>query len=239
MCRGLAVIAEKINEEWKVYALAKETSHDKLLSGLDDELRYGRRPHVKFEVLYPDQIRDDIQQDLAQRAGKYYPDGWVIKRGYKYRAPREAFAAVARSIYAIEDLESWFTPQMYQGADLRDANLQGANLRDANLQGADLRGADLWGADLRGADLQGADLRDANLRGADLQDADLQGADLRGADLWDAYLRGADLQGADLRDANLRDANLQGADLRDANLRGANLWGADLQGADKDEAIGL
>jgi len=163
MCRGLAVVTEKIGDEWKVYALEKETSHDKLLTTLDDELRYGRRPHIKFEVLYPDQIRDDIQLDIAE---SYYPTGWVIKRGYKYRACLEAFAAVSQYIYSIENLEAWFTPQMYQNADLRSADLQSANLRSANL-----RSADLWSADLRSANLRSADLWNADLRSADLRSA--------------------------------------------------------------------
>jgi len=133
MCQGLAVITEKIDGEWKVYAQPKVCSHDELLATLDDDLRYGKRPHIKFEVLFPDQIRDDIVHDVAD---KYYPDGWVIKRGYKLRACKEAFAAVARSIFNIADLESWFTPQMLQSANLWGADLWGANLWGANLQGA-------------------------------------------------------------------------------------------------------
>ena len=74
--------------------------------------------------------------------------------------------------------------------------------------GADLRGANLDGANLDGAFLRGAFLDDANLRGANLDDANLRGAFLRGAFLRGAFLRGADLGGANLDGADLRGANL-------------------------------
>ena len=94
--------------------------------------------------------------------------------------------------------------------------------RELIFDGADLRGADLYGANLRGADLRGADLYGANLRYANLRGADLYGADLRYANLRGADLYGANLRGADLYGANLRGANLRGADLRGANLNGAS-----------------
>ena len=93
------------------------------------------------------------------------------------------------------------------------------NLRgDIIFDGTDLREADLQGANLRVADLQGVNLQGANLQGANLQGANLRGADLRGADLQCANLQGADLQGANLQGANLQGANLQGANLHNANL---------------------
>ena len=58
------------------------------------------------------------------------------------------------------------------------ANLRGANLRCANLRGASLIDANLTGASLIDADLEGADLIDANLRGANLTGACLYGTAL-------------------------------------------------------------
>ena len=208
MCKGLVIIAEKIDGTWKVYGKQGVTSHDDLLHELDDDLRYGVRPHLKFEVLFPCIVHDDIDQIVAV-AEKYYPKEWVVKRYGKWCACLESIQAVTTY---LSDECIQFTVKQLQGADLRGANLEGAYLRDANLEGAYLRDADLRNADLWGANLEGADLE-----GADLREADLRGADLRGA-----YLRNATLRGADLRDADLEGANLEGAYLRDAYLEGAN-----------------
>jgi len=198
MCKGLVIIAEKIDGTWKVYGKQGVTSHDDLLHELDDDLRYGVRPHLKFEVLFPCIVHDDIDQIVAV-AEKYYPKEWVVKRYGKWCACLESIQAVTTY---LSDECIQFTVKQLQGADLRGANLEGAYLRDADLRGANLREANLREANLRGA----------NLRGANLEGADLEGADLRGADLWDADLRNADLEGA----------NLEGADLRGAYLEGAN-----------------
>ena len=199
MCKGLAIIAEKIDGTWKVYGKQGVASHDDLLHELDDDLKYGKRPHLKFEVLFPCIVHDDIDQDVVE---KYYPDGWVVKRYGKWCACLESMQAVMA--YLLDD-HIQFTVKQLQGADLKGADLRGANLKGANLRDADLRGANLKGADLEGADLEGADLRGANLYRANLQGANLYRANL---------------QGANLRDANLR--NLQHADLRGADLKGAN-----------------
>ena len=222
MCKGLAIIAEKIDGTWKVYGKQGVTSPNDLLHELDDDLKYGKRPHLKFEVLFPCIVHDDIDQMVAV-AEKYYPKEWVVKKYGKWCACLESIQAVA---ICLSDECIQFTVKQLQGANLRDANLEGADLEGANLREADLRNADLWGADLRGANLEGADLR-----GADLWDADLRGADLREADLRNADLRGADLRGADLREADLRNADLRNADLEGANLEGADLRGAYLEGA--------
>jgi len=203
MCKGLAIIAEKIDGTWKVYGKQGVTSHDDLLHELDDDLKYGKRPHLKFEVLFPCIVHDDIDQIVAV-AEKYYPNEWVVKRYGKWCACLESIQAVTTY---LSDECIQFTVKQLQGADLRGADLRGADLREADLRNADLRNADLEGANLEGADLRGADLRGANLRNADLRGADLEGAYLRDADLEGANLEGADLEGADLEGANLEGAN--------------------------------
>ena len=165
MCKGLVIIAEKIDGTWKVYGKQGVTSHDDLLHELDDDLRYGVRPHLKFEVLFPCIVHDDIDQMVAV-AEKYYPKEWVVKRYGKWCACLESMQAVMA--YLLDD-HIQFTVKQLQGANLRDADLEGADL-----EGADLRGAYLRGADLRGANLEGAYLRDADLRGANLREANLR-----------------------------------------------------------------
>jgi hypothetical protein len=226
MCKGLVIIAEKIDGTWKVYGKQGVTSHDDLLHELDDDLRYGVRPHLKFEVLFPCIVHDDIDQIVAV-AEKYYPKEWVVKRYGKWCACLESIQAVTTY---LSDECIQFTVKQLQGADL-----QGAYLRNANLRDADLRNATLWDADLQDADLRGANLRNATLWDADLEGANLRDADLEGADLRNATLRDADLRGANLRDADLRNATLWDADLQDADLRGANLEGAN--GLNKDTKV--
>ena len=149
MCNGLAVIAEKIDGEWKVYAQKGERSHDNLLSLLDNDLRYGNRPHIKFEVTFPCIIRDDIVQDVAE---DYYPEGWVVKKYGKWCACLDSIKAVAN--YLTDDM-----------IELKVNQLQFANLRHADLTCADLTNADLTCANLRYAHLTCADLTDADLTG--------------------------------------------------------------------------
>ena len=157
MCKGLVIIAEKIDGTWKVYGKQGVTSHDDLLHELDDDLKYGKRPHLKFEVLFPCIVHDDIDQIVAV-AEKYYPKEWVVKRYGKWCACLESMQAVMA--YLLDD-HIQFTVKQLQGADL-----EGANLREADLRTADLWGANLEGADLEGANLEGADLRGAYLEGA-------------------------------------------------------------------------
>jgi len=133
-----------------------------------------------------------------------------------------------------------------QKANLRQANLQGANLFRANLQKvslvvANLQEADLGFAKLQKADLQGANLQKADLRGANLQKAKLWGANLQKANLWLADLQVATLREvklqkarlilANLEEAILSKANLQKADFLRANLQKADFWRANLQKA--------
>ena len=40
MCKGLAIIAEKIDGTWKVYGKQGVTSHDDLLHELDDHIQF-------------------------------------------------------------------------------------------------------------------------------------------------------------------------------------------------------
>jgi uncharacterized protein YjbI with pentapeptide repeats len=130
---------------------------------------------------------------------------------------------------------------VFNGADLRKADLEGAQLQGAALDHADLQGARLDRAMLQGASLNsaqldgawldGAQLQGASLRSAQLQGASLYGAQLQGAALLLAQLQGASIIGAQLQGASLSRANLQGASVKGAQLQGASLEGAQLQGA--------
>ena len=119
------------------------------------------------------------------------------------------------------------------------ANLRRADLREANLTGTNLQNANLWEADLRRATLLEADLQDAVLTSTDLREATLWKADLRKANLREANLRRVDLAGANLREANLWKADLRKAALGDADLREAKLRGVDLTGANFVRALNL
>jgi uncharacterized protein YjbI with pentapeptide repeats len=136
---------------------------------------------------------------------------------------------------------------LFEGIDLRKADLEGINFEDAvltraKLQGANLQGANLQGANLQGANLQGADLRktkmgESNLREANLQDAKMQEAEIQEAEMYKsvmekANLRSAKMQKADLSESNLRGAIMVGADLRNANLEGSDVKRTDFQWAD-------
>jgi uncharacterized protein YjbI with pentapeptide repeats len=128
-----------------------------------------------------------------------------------------------------------------EGADLVGAELQGASLDDAHLQGASLSGAHLQGASLDRAYLQGASLNGAHLQGASLAFAHLQGAWLQWAAIQGAWLVGAHLQGASLdraylQGASLNEAQLQGASLREAAIQGASFIEATLVTSDLDFA---
>jgi uncharacterized protein YjbI with pentapeptide repeats len=194
MCNGLAVIVEKIDEEWKVYARKSEGSHDNLLSSLDNDIRYGNRPHIKFEVTFPCIIRDDIVQDVAE---KYYPEGWVVKKYGKWCACLDSIKAVAN--YLTDDMIELEVNQLQLAnltrVDLSNMNLAHAELGGANLGCANISGANLNDADLTGANLTGANLRYANLTNADLSDANLFGVNFTNADLTGANLTGANLIG--------------------------------------------
>ena len=162
MCRGLAIVVEKIGDEWEVYAMGGCGSHDQLLSYLDDGLKYAKRPHLKFELLYPNVLVDDIVQECANDP-RAYPKEWLEYRAGRWRAVMSAFSAVMQFISEHPSLTISFTPKMMEGAQLYGANLSGADLSRA-----DLSRADLYGADLSRADLSRADLSRANLSGADL-----------------------------------------------------------------------
>jgi len=112
---------------------------------------------------------------------------------------------------------------MFEGANLQEANLGGAKLQKANLRQANLQGANLFRANLQKVSLVVANLQEAFLR-----EANLQGADLRQANLQKAFLQYANLQEADPRFANLQEANLLGADLKEGSLSLTNLSKANL-----------
>src|SRR5208282_3958104 len=213
MCRGLAIVVEKIGDEWEVYAMGGCGSHDQLLSYLDDGLKYAKRPHLKFELLYPNVLVDDIVQECANDP-RAYPKEWLEYRAGRWRAVMSAFSAVMQFISEHPSLTISFTPKMMEGAQLYGANLSGADLSRADLSRADLYGADLSRADLSRADLSRANLSGADLSGADLSRADLYGADLSWANLSRADLSRANLYGADLSRANLSRANLSRANLK-------------------------
>ncbi|MFA4850807.1 MAG: pentapeptide repeat-containing protein, partial [Methanoregula sp.] len=149
MCQGLAVVAEKVNDEWIVYAKEGVTSHDELIHTLRDDLRCGTSPQIKFEIYFPMIINDDIQQDIAE---KYYPKGWVENKFGRWSACPESIAAVAQYLVDNKDLLN-FDPKMLQHASLDGASLDGASLDGASLDGASLNRASLNRASLNRASL--------------------------------------------------------------------------------------
>ena len=172
MCKGLAIIAEELDGEWKVYAKEGISSHDELLHTLRNGLRYGAL-HLKFELLFPYHLHDDIVQDVR------YPEGWTRLIFGKKTACIASFVAVQKYLFENLNLIE-FQKNMLSGANLTEADLSGANLTEA-----DLIRANLTEANLIRADLIRADLTEANLSGADLTEANLSGADLTEADLTD------------------------------------------------------
>ena len=171
MCKGLAVVAEKINGKWWVYAKEGIVSHDELLHELREELRDGATPHIKFEVYFPMIINDDIQQDVARNGG-YYPVGWIETKFGKWVACPDSVSAVAQYLTENKILLD-FTPQMLHNASLDGASLNGASLNGASLNRASLNDASLDGASLDGASLNRASLNGASLNGASLKRSDL------------------------------------------------------------------
>jgi hypothetical protein len=101
--------------------------------------------------------------------------------------------ATWRSGVASADAIPGFTAQDH---DLRGLVFNGKNLRSAELAGADLRGLKFRDAMLPGANLRNARLDEAELTGADLSTANLEGADLSGA-----RLLGTDFSEADIEQA--------------------------------------
>ena len=189
MARGLAVIAELLNDKWIVYAIPKEPLHDKVIHTLRDDIRYGKIPILKFEIHYPNIIRDFIVDDFK------YPDGFLeIKMGKK-RAAIGALKAVYEYYIKNYDKLSEFTNDMLGQSDLSHANLVGATLYNSDLSGANLIGANLTKANLYNANLAGANLYNANLTDANLTDANLSYADLTNANLSRARLTGANMIG--------------------------------------------
>jgi hypothetical protein len=256
MCQGLAIVAW-LNDakEWEVKALEGVSSHDDLLSQMGEPFNVGRVKHLKFELLYPHNLRADIDQDVARDprlSAQAYPEGALRLEMGRYEPVPEVYAVVmgylaytdvARFKYTNKMLQEAYLPK----ADLIRANLSGANLIRANLSGANLIRANLSGANLIRANLSGANLSEANLiranlSGANLIRANLSGANLSEANLIRANLSEANLIRANLSEANLSEANLIRANLSEANLiranliradlSGANLSGADLSGAD-------
>ena len=200
MCKGLAVITEKVKGKWIVHAKEGVKSHDDLIHEMDEDHRYGKKPHVKFEVYFPMIINDDIQQDVAE---KYYPKGWVEFRYGKWVACTEAFAAVANHLSEHPELLN-FDPKMLDHASLDGASLNDASLNDASLNRASLDGASLNRASLNGASLNDASLDGASLDGASLNRASLDGASLNRASLNDASLNRASLNRASLDGKTLK-----------------------------------
>jgi len=109
-----------------------------------------------------------------------------------------------------------------------DVIFEGDNLRHAELRLADLCGIDLDHSNLCGANLQYADIRNtslvhSNMRNVDLRYANLFGSNMRYADLCHANLVGANMRYADLRHSDMIGAKLRGANLNGADLRYATL----------------
>ena len=85
---------------------------------------------------------------------------------------------------------------IFEGTNLRKANLRSVNLKRTNLKEANLEGTNLIEADLEGTNLKEANLEEANLTRANLKGANLKGANLKGANLKSANLKFADLSQA-------------------------------------------
>ena len=196
MCKGLAVIAEKIDGIWKVHAQEGINSHDTLISKLRDGLKFGTDPHLKFEIYFPMIVNDDIIQDVAE---KYYPEGWVEKHLGKWVACAESFAAVSKYLSENPNLINFDQYlNLLDNASLNRASLNRASLNRASLNRASLDGASLNDASLNDASLDGASLDGASLDGASLNDASLDGASLNDVSLDGASLNRASLDGASL-----------------------------------------
>ena len=112
-------------------------------------------------------------------------------------------------------------------------DLKSLNLTQSVFDGANLRRADLTNSALVRASFDGADLRDAILDGANLTDAYLSETNLEPARLYKSLVKGADFSkanvsktdfghGSNLEGANFSGANLSGSGLRQARLRYAN-----------------
>ena len=110
---------------------------------------------------------------------------------------------------------------LFDGNDLRGANLGGADLRDGSFKRAQLAEAELSGVQARRAKFVSADLQGTVFAGADLVQADFTSANLSQADLSRTNLRSARFYGANLREADLSGAIMDGADFLQANLSGA------------------
>jgi len=182
---------------------------------------------------------------LAADEGKWgYPE--IIMASWEQLRERwetdDGRRRLAKVIEAAKKKEDWaailkgfpYVEEVYNGRDLRFANLSGANLIGAYLR-ADLSGADLSGADLSEANLSHAALGRANLNGAHLIDANLSHAALDRANLSGASLINADLYCANLPSGNLQDANLKWCDLTQSVLNNATLTGAKLYGTARDD----
>ncbi|PIR26527.1 MAG: hypothetical protein COX62_08600 [Deltaproteobacteria bacterium CG_4_10_14_0_2_um_filter_43_8] len=102
-------------------------------------------------------------------------------------------------------------PDLFNSANLSNANLNRAYLGRQDLRNANLTGANLAYAYLGEADLSGANMAGAQLAYAIIVDADLINAVLTGAD---------DLSGVELTNTNLSGANFTGANLDNVNFTG-------------------
>jgi len=104
MCKGLAIIAEKIDGTWKVYGKQGVTSHDDLLHELDD--------HIQFTVK---------QLQGANLRGADLEGANLV--GADLRGADLEGANLVGANLRGADLE---------GSDLEGADLWGANLKGAN-----------------------------------------------------------------------------------------------------------
>jgi uncharacterized protein YjbI with pentapeptide repeats len=141
------------------------------------------------------------------------------------------------NLYGRRDLKNLnFTQAVFDGANLRRADLSQSALVRASFDGADLRDtifddANLTGAFLPEANLERARLYRVNLAGGNLYKANVSKTDFgERANLEGANFHGADLSGSGLRKARLHLANLRG-DLSFATLNEADLHAADALGA--------
>ena len=241
---------EMLSEEGIVKNFKKNT--ERIINGLDKSYYVEEHITAIEEALEADNelFYKWVLNKCATENKKF--QYWTRRFFYwqKGRAKRARLNKVLKSEVSKINLARWLRltgAKLNMSLNLSFTSLEGANLvgliaDEVMFNGVNLRNADLRNADLNNVYLNNADLSNANLRNADLSIVYLHNADLRYAHLNNVDLTEGDLSNADLCDANLSNANLTNANLSNANLSGvifcnANLDNANLSNANLYEAI--
>ncbi len=147
---GLAIIAEKTEDEWTVHAREGISSHEELVWRVScdhdrKDLEEGTSPYLKFELWYPDTLHDDIPATIQ------YPPGWVVGLKGKRRSCAKSRKAVRHYLSENTGLME-FNNRMLQHASLSGAKMIRADLRDAILVGTFIEDTDLFEATMTHAE---------------------------------------------------------------------------------------